>query len=106
MSRSGNRGTLVYPCRTYPRKLNHLQRSALRSEVSLLRIQLDESVAQKEKFHEQLIAAEKRADRLQSKSLQPVSAIAKEEPSESGSREPESSPAVSVHHSQAQHESP
>ncbi|KAI0743501.1 BRE1-domain-containing protein [Daedaleopsis nitida] len=69
------------------------ERSALRSEVSLLRIQLDESVAQKEKFHDQLIAAEKRADRLQSKSLQTGSVITKEEPSESGSREPESSPA-------------
>lgn len=42
------------------------QCSSLRSEVSLLRNKLRDSEAEKERYHEQLAAAEKRLDRLKS----------------------------------------
>ncbi|KAI0745838.1 BRE1-domain-containing protein [Earliella scabrosa] len=71
------------------------ERSALRSELSLLRTQLQDTQSQKDRLHDQLVAAEKRTDRLQSKSLNPnpSSTNTTEEPAESASVEPVSSPA-------------
>ncbi|CDO75357.1 hypothetical protein BN946_scf184966.g25 [Trametes cinnabarina] len=45
--------------------------SVLRSELSLARTKLRDAETQKEKYRDALVAAEKRADRLQSKSLNP-----------------------------------
>ena len=72
-----------------------LQRSALRSELSLLRTRLRDSEAQREQLHEQLLSAEKHADRIQSKSLSSSNVTTKPEHTESTPVENGSSPAVS-----------
>ncbi|KAI0780121.1 BRE1-domain-containing protein [Fomes fomentarius] len=69
------------------------ERSALKSELALLRTQLRDTQSQKDRFHEELIAAEKRADRLQSKSINPLT-VTKEEPIESAPTESAASPAA------------
>lgn len=48
-------------------KLSIVQCSTLRSEVSLLNAKLRDSDADKQRYHEQLVATERRLDRLQSK---------------------------------------
>ncbi|KAH9858793.1 BRE1-domain-containing protein [Lenzites betulinus] len=45
------------------------ENSVLRSELSLVRTKLRDAESEKEKFREELVAAEKHADRLQSRSL-------------------------------------
>ncbi|KAI0675260.1 BRE1-domain-containing protein [Trametes maxima] len=61
--------------------------SVLRSELSLVRTKLRDAESQKEKFREELVAAEKRADRLQSKSLNPNASKAQDQPGEGSSVE-------------------
>ncbi|KAI0645645.1 BRE1-domain-containing protein [Trametes meyenii] len=56
--------------------------SVLRSELSLVRTKLRDAESQKEKFREELVAAEKRADRLQSKSLNPNASKVEDQPGE------------------------
>ncbi|TFK86628.1 BRE1-domain-containing protein [Polyporus arcularius HHB13444] len=68
------------------------ERAALRSELTSVRARLHDSESQRQNYHEQLLAAEKRADRLQSKSLTSSSSAAQEEPNETVSTEPLSSP--------------
>lgn len=72
------------------------QNSALRSELSLVRTKLRDAESQKEKFREGLVAAEKRADRLQSRSLNPSASNVKDESADGPSEEKTSSPQVSV----------
>ena len=47
----------------------YAQCASLRAEVSLLSTRLRAAESQKDKYHEQLAAAEKRIDRLQSKTV-------------------------------------
>lgn len=47
----------------------HVQCASLRAEVSLLQTRLRNAEQAKERYQEQLIAAEKRVDRLQSKAV-------------------------------------
>ncbi|KAI8993085.1 BRE1-domain-containing protein [Trametes punicea] len=61
--------------------------SVLRSELSLVRTRLRDAESQKEKFREELVAAEKRVDRLQSKSLNPNASKPKEQQREDSSTE-------------------
>ncbi|KAI0358367.1 BRE1-domain-containing protein [Trametes cingulata] len=67
------------------------ENAALRSELSLVRTKLRDAESQKEKFREELVAAEKRADRLQSRSLNANASKAKEEAGESSPTERTSS---------------
>ena len=50
-------------------KLTTFKNSALRSELSLVRSQLKDAQTQKERYRDGLVSAEKRIDRLQSKTL-------------------------------------
>ncbi|KAI0703349.1 BRE1-domain-containing protein [Cerioporus squamosus] len=68
------------------------ERAALRSELTSVRARLRDSESQRQAYHEQLLAAEKRVDRLQSKSLVSDSSAVKEEHSEHAPTEPVSSP--------------
>ncbi|KAL1939862.1 hypothetical protein VTO73DRAFT_9562 [Trametes versicolor] len=68
------------------------ENSALRSELSLVRTKLRDAESQKEKFREGLVAAEKRADRLQSRSLNPSASNVKDESADGPSEEKASSP--------------
>ncbi|KAI0775654.1 BRE1-domain-containing protein [Trametes elegans] len=68
------------------------ENAVLRSELSLVRTRLRDAESQKEKFREELVAAEKRADRLQSKSLNPHAPRVDEELQEGPSTEHTSSP--------------
>ncbi|KAI0374105.1 BRE1-domain-containing protein [Pilatotrama ljubarskyi] len=68
------------------------ENSALRSELSLVRTKLRDTESQKERFREELVAAEKHADRLQSSSLSANASKAKQETGESVSAESASSP--------------
>ncbi|OCH92316.1 BRE1-domain-containing protein [Obba rivulosa] len=49
--------------------------STLRSELSLIRTRLRDSELEKERYHEELVAAEKRVDRLQSRTLATIHSI-------------------------------
>ncbi|RPD59927.1 BRE1-domain-containing protein [Lentinus tigrinus ALCF2SS1-6] len=68
------------------------ERAILQSELSSVRARLRDSESQRQSYYEQLLAAEKRADRLQSKSLTPGQSVAKEEPTDSTTTEMVSSP--------------
>ncbi|OJT06362.1 E3 ubiquitin-protein ligase BRE1 [Trametes pubescens] len=68
------------------------ENSALRSELSLVRTKLRDAESQKEKFREGLVAAEKRADRLQSRSLNPSASQVKDESADGPSEEKTLSP--------------
>ncbi len=66
-----------------------------------MRLRCRDIETQKESYHEQLLAAEKRADRLQSRSLVPNHVTVNEEPARSPSVEhgPSSSPVSSIYRS-------
>ncbi|KAI0328649.1 BRE1-domain-containing protein [Cubamyces sp. BRFM 1775] len=66
--------------------------SVLRSELSLVRAKLRDTESRNEQLRDELIAAEKRVDRLQSKSVNPGASKAKEDPAEGSSAEDASSP--------------
>ena len=73
-----------------------LQSSALRSELSLMRAQLRDSESQRDRVYEQLLSAEKRGDRLQSKSNSSNTLVTEVAPAESTPAENGSSPPVSL----------
>ncbi|KAH9892516.1 BRE1-domain-containing protein [Cubamyces lactineus] len=66
--------------------------SVLRSELSLVRARLRDTETRNEQLREELVAAEKRADRLQSKSLNPGAAKVKDDVAEGSPAEDASSP--------------
>lgn len=79
-------------------KLHSVKCASLRSEVSLLHAKLHDTESQKEKYHERLVAAEKRVDRLQSKTvaaMNPHKPAAKAEVRDESPQETPSSPTVS-----------
>ncbi|KAI1794073.1 BRE1-domain-containing protein [Ganoderma leucocontextum] len=61
------------------------EHATLRAELSLMHLRCRDIETQKERYHEQLLAAEKRADRLQSRTLAPNHALVPEEPARSPS---------------------
>ncbi|KAM5530764.1 hypothetical protein V8D89_015571 [Ganoderma adspersum] len=63
------------------------ERAILLAELSLIRLRCRDAETQTQRYHEQLLAAEKRADRLQSRSLVPNHATVNEEPARSPSVE-------------------
>ncbi|OBZ67158.1 E3 ubiquitin-protein ligase BRE1 [Grifola frondosa] len=68
--------------------------SSLRSELSLVRTRLRDVESEKEQFHEELVAAEKRVDRLQSRALSSIQTHpVKAEVMEDSPQETPSSPA-------------
>ncbi|KAJ8462214.1 hypothetical protein ONZ51_g11039 [Trametes cubensis] len=66
--------------------------SVLRSELSLVRARLRDTETRNQQLREELVAAEKRADRLQSKSLNPNATKVQEDPAEASPAEDASSP--------------
>jgi E3 ubiquitin-protein ligase BRE1 len=65
------------------------QCSTLRSEVSLLNAKLRDSEEERERYHEQLVAAEKRLDRVQSKAVAFLNPDTQQSPIPSASVQPE-----------------